>query len=270
MKYGATATTLIICALIQTSIAEEETKPRNWHISGNVVYSSRSLDGTIANKTAIAGGVFGDLIATGDSMDVGTSDSAMLALAVQYKRFGIGINYMPTSFDGQGTALVAGTGSNIGIIKEVSLDTDIDVTMLLANIYYNFIQTPDTVFGLGVGFGQTSIDLSIIPDSTWATPLIYEGEQPFGFLNLHFSSNYKRFLYGFAINGISGVFDGVDVTYSDYKVDIGYRVIDKKVKLDIMGGYRLVNFAVDLEYDGNKTAADVSLQGPFLGISATY
>lgn len=268
MKYGMTAAILAICALMQATGAEEETKPRNWHVSGNVVYSSRSLDGTIANQSAIAGGVFGDLVATGESMDVGTSDGAMLALAVQYKKVGLGINYMPTSFEGQGTALVALSGSTAGAYTLTDLDTNIDVTMLLANLYYNFIQTPDTVFGLGVGFGQTSIVLSIVP--TIGSPLAYEGDQPFGFLNMHFSSNYKRFLYGFALNGISGNFQGVEVVYSDYKVDLGYRVIDKKMKLDIMGGYRLVNFAVDLEGNGNKTAADVSLEGPFLGITATY
>jgi hypothetical protein len=148
------------------------------------------------------------------------------------------------------------------------LNTNIDVDMLLANVYYNFIQTPDTIFGIGAGFGQTSIDLSIVPDI--GTSLVYSGTQPFGFLNLHFSSCYNRFLYGFALNGLSMDIDGVNIVYSDYKVDLGYRVIDKRMKFDVIGGYRLVNFAIDLGYDSTKVDANVSLEGPFLGVRAVY
>ncbi|MDF7797996.1 hypothetical protein P4C99_00875 [Pontiellaceae bacterium B1224] len=246
----------------------EEKKPDPWHFYGSVVYSSRTLDGSVVDVTQGSNGGFGSMIATGESMNLGTSDSAMLALGVQYKRFGFGLNYMPTSFEGQGYALVAGSGANAGAMIKTPLNTDIDVDMLLANIYYNFIQTPDTIFGIGMGLGQTSIDLSIVPDI--GTSLVYSGTQPFGFLNLHFSSCYHRFLYGFSLNGLSMDIDGVNIVYSDYKVDLGYRVIDKRTKVDLIGGYRLVNFAIDLGYDSTKVDTDVSLEGPFLGIRALF
>jgi hypothetical protein len=244
--------TALLASLLLVSTASlraAEENPRDWHIFGNISYSSRSLDGSIVNKTAINADAFGSLIATGDSMNVGTSDSAMLALAAQYKRFGIGLNYLPTSYEGKGSALVALSAAEGGGYIKTPLDTNIDIGMLLASVYYNFIQTPETVFGVGVGFGQTSIDLSIVPET--GNPIIYEGDQPFGFLNLHFANTYKRFLYGFALNGISADFDGASVVYSDYKVDVGYRVVDEAVKLDIVGGYRQVNFALDLGYDAS-------------------
>jgi hypothetical protein len=246
----------------------EEQRERNWHVTGNISYSSRSLGGSIVDERDLNGGAFGSLIATGDSMKVGRSDSAMLALAAEYKRFGIGLNYMPTSFEGQGSALVVGSGANAGAYIKTPLDTNINVDMLLANVFYNFIQTPTSVFGLGLGFGQTSVDINMIPEV--GTPIIYNGKTPFGFLNMHMANTYKRFLYGFALNGISMNMNGESITYSDYKVDVGYRLIDKVVKCDIVGGYRMVNFALDLNGAASEVTTDITLEGPFLGVTLTY
>ncbi|VGO12471.1 hypothetical protein PDESU_01024 [Pontiella desulfatans] len=250
------------------SNGETQEKPSNWHFSGNVVYSSRSLDGTIVSHNAISEGAYGHMVTTGDAMGVDDSQGAMLAIAAQYKRFGIGINYMPTSFEGAGSALVAGSGANAGLFFETPLETKIDVDMLLASAYYNFVQTRDSVFGIGFGLGQTMVDLSISPEVGAA--LVYDGQLPFGFLRMHFNSRYKRFLYGFALNGLSLDVDGANIVYSDYKVDLGYRLVDRRFKLDLVGGYRLVNFAVDLQGTTSEIAADVSLEGPFVGISAIY
>jgi hypothetical protein len=271
-KYVFTAVITLLLPLFAAAEEQiiEDQKPDPWHIYGSVVYSSRTLDGSITDVTQGGNNGFGSMLATGDSMNLEPSNSGMLALGIQYKRFGLGINYMPTSFEGQGYALVAASGSNLGVMEKTALNSSINVDMLLANIYYNIIQTPNTIFGIGAGLGQTSVDVSIVPDSAVATPIIYNGTQPFGFLNLHFSSCYKRFLYGFALNGVSMDVDGVNIVYSDYKVDLGYRMIDKRVKLDLIGGYRLVNFGMDLKYDSTKVDVNVSLEGPFLGVQAIY
>jgi hypothetical protein len=259
---------IVFLMMAISDVSAGETSDRNWHFNINTAYSSRTLSGTLANKTAVTDNAFGNLVATGDSMNVGSSDSLMLALGVQYKRWGLGLNYLPTSFSGQGSALVDLGGSQVGVRVKTPLNTDIDVTMWLGSLFYNFIQTKNMVFGIGVGFGQTSIDLNIIPDV--GNPIIYNGEQPFGFINLHMANTYKRFLYGFSINGISATFDGANVNYSDYKIDLGYRIIDKKVKFDVVGGYRMVNFAIDIEDGPNVVAADVTLEGPFLGVTLSY
>jgi len=102
------------------------------------------------------------------------------------------------------------------------------------------------------------------------TPILYQGTQPFGFLNMHMSSRYKRFLYGFNVNGISAEFEGVQVTYSDYKTDLGYRVIDKRVTFDIVGGYRLVNFFADIKYSTGHVVSTLGLESPFLGVTVAY
>ena len=249
-------------------MSEEAVESRDWHFAGSVVFSSRSLDGLIVNRTATDSGIYGDLTTTGDSMGLDDSRSAMLYLAAQYKRFGFGLNYLPTSFEGDGFALVAGTGPNAGVFIQTPLQTRINVNMLLANVYYDFIQTPETTFGIGAGFGQTWVDLSIVPET--GTPLVYDGSQPFGFLNVHFRNRHNRFLYGFALNGLSMDVDGVNVAYSDYRLDLGYRILEEPAKLDLIGGYRLVNFAMDLDWSGGMVMTDIAMEGPFLGIVAIY
>jgi hypothetical protein len=256
----------VVC--VAASMADESKKTSDWHVFGSMVYSSRSLNGVIVSKNEVNDGVYGDMVTTGDAMGVDDSNGAMLSIGAQYKRFGLGLNYMPTSFEGSGSALVAGTGANAGFFFPTPLETKIDVDMLLASMYYNIIQTPDSVFGLGAGLGQTMVDLSITPEV--GTPLVYDGQLPFGFLRLHFNSKYKRFLYGFALNGLSLDVDGANIVYSDYKVDLGYRVLDGRTKLDLVGGYRLVNFAVDLGGTDGEIGADVSLTGPFIGVAASY
>lgn len=261
----------LICtvAIADNSTASDEfISEQDWQYNFSLVYSKRTLDGTIVNKTPIDNDTFGSLFATGDSMNVGTSDEFMLAVAAYYKRWGIGLNYMPTSFSGTGSALVKVGSGGTGVIVTTPLNTNIDVNMLLANVSYDFIKTGSNVFGVGVGLGNTSIDLAIIPDV--GDSIIYNGNQPFGFLNIHMSSKHNDFSYGFSMNGISADFDGAAVDYSQYTVNLGYRVKDGAVKLDVIGGYRLVNFAIDLQQGQNVVRADVALEGPYLGVNLVY
>jgi hypothetical protein len=262
---------LLICtaAIADNSTASDKyISERDWHYNISLVYSKRTLDGTIVNKTPIDDDVFGSLFSTGDSMNVGTSDEFMLAIGAYYKRWGIGLNYMPTSFSGTGSALVKVGSGSTGVIVATPLNTNIDVNMLLANVSYDFIKTGNNVFGIGAGLGNTSIDLAIIPGV--GDSIIYNGNQPFGFLNIHMSSKHNSFSYGFSMNGISADFDGASVDYSQYTVNLGYRVKDGAVKLDVIGGYRLVNFAIDLQEGQNVIRADVALEGPYLGVNLAY
>ncbi len=85
----------------------------DWLFSGNLVYSSRPLSGSFVS-TSSGGIVNNGMLATGESMNLGTSDTMMLALGVRYKHLGVIVNYMPTSYHGQGTALVGLGGPRRG------------------------------------------------------------------------------------------------------------------------------------------------------------
>lgn len=270
-KYIITHIVAIVIALISGLRSEtlaSDPSDRSWRTGFSIVYTSRTLNGTIVNKSQVSDDAFGDLVTTGDSMNVGSSDTFMLALTAKYHQWNMGINYLPTSFSGEGSALVGLSGDQAGVWAKTPLRTDIDIDMLLGSVGYSVINTPQMEFGVGVGLGQTAIDLSILPDI--GDPIVYQGYQPFGYLSMYMSNTYKKFLYGFNLNGISATFDGVYVNYSDYKVYLGYRIFNKMIKGDVVGGYRTVNFAIDIEYAQNIVAADANLDGPFLGINISY
>jgi len=256
------------CADSQTEVADNTSNHRDWHFSSYLVYTSRTLDGSIVNKNALNNDVFGNLLATADSMNLDTSNTFMFTLAAKYKTWRLGLNYAPTSFSGQGYAIVALTGSSAGVLQKTPLNTDIDVNLLLGKLSYDLIETKSSIFGVGAGLGASYIDLNIIPQV--GDSIIYKGDQPFGFLSIYMANNYQKFLYGFTINAISATFTGVEVDYSDYTVDLGYSLSEKEIKWNLVGGYRLVNFSIDLENGQDTVAANVKLQGPFIGVSATY
>ena len=116
-------------------------------------YSSRTLSGEIVRQTSITDNIFGDLVATDESMNLGSSDTFTIAAGVNYKRWGLGVNYLPTDYSGQGSALVGLGGSQAVTMVRTALNTDINVDMLLGNVTYDFIQTENMTFGVGVGFG---------------------------------------------------------------------------------------------------------------------
>ena len=252
----------------RTTPSENTSGYRDWHVFANISFSPRTLDGSVQNKNAIVNNTFDDLLATGDSMNLDTSDGFMYTLGLQYKRWGLEVNYTPTSFSGEGYAVVALTGTQAGAFAATPLNTGIDVDLLLGKVTYDIIQTQGTKFGVGVGLGRSYIDLNIIPQV--GDSIVYNGDEPFGFLSIYMANNYHDFLYGFNLNSISATFSDVEVDYSDYTLDIGYRLSDKEVKWDILGGYRLVNFSIDIEDGQNPIKAVTHLQGPFIGVSATY
>jgi hypothetical protein len=80
------------------------------------------------------------------------------------------------------------------------------------------------------------------------------------------------------LNGVAMTLDGVEIDYLDFQFELGYRAYQGYFNLDIVAGYRMVNFAISgsTEVDGthiNTTrdvAVDLTLEGPFLGITLSY
>jgi len=259
---------IVLFALAAAAWGSEPEPKWPWQFTGSILYTSRSLSGTIVSRNAINDGVYGDMTTTADTMGLDKSQSVLLSLGAKYKCFGLGMNYLPTSYKGSGFALVAASGPSGGVFIPTPLESRIDIDMILGNISYDLIQTPDTVFGVGAGLGTTLIDLSIVPET--GTALVYDGSQPFGFLTVYFGSRYRQLYYGFSLNGLSMDIDGAYVRYSDYMAQVRYRLHDARTKADLVGGYRQVNFAVELDGDGWQLRSDMSQEGPFLGLSVTY
>ena len=250
----------------------------DWTFMGNIVYSSRPYEGAFTkNSTTTTGGnVVADtgMLATDDTMGLGNSNTAMFLIGAKYKRWVATFNYMPTNYEGQGTALIGTVKDDkpIGTLTTAPLATNINVKMYLTNVSYNLIETENTTFGIGIGFGATSVDMSLIPDVPGdASDISIKSTQPFGFLSMHMNNKYDKFLYGFSVRGISAEFKGVDVSYSDYKIDLGYRWLEEDAyTLDLVGGYRTVNFDAEITLEDSVAASTMTLKGPFIGVTFTY
>jgi hypothetical protein len=262
------STLLLFLSLCANQALAQEQPASNWHFSASAVYSVRSLDGSLVHQNAINPSSFGTMVATGDSTGVDDSKSVMFDAAVQYKKFGFGISHMPTNFTGSGYALVSAGTASSGAYTQTDLQTDVDVTMDLASVYYNFMQNQEHTVGIGAGFGQTNIDISVVPSI--GSSLAFNGTEPFGFLNFHFSNREQRFLYGFSVNWINANFSGTQINYSDYKINLGYRITQDRVKTDVIAGYRNISFAIDFRDNDEALVTNLTLAGPFLGLRVSY
>jgi hypothetical protein len=79
------------------------------------------------------------------------------------------------------------------------------------------------------------------------------------------------------MNGVAMTLDGVSIDYLDFQVKLGYRAYQGFFNLDILAGYRMVNFAISESSDvagkintTRDVAVDLTLEGPFLGITLSY
>lgn len=72
-RYIITHIVAVVIALVSGLRSEtlaSDPSDRSWRTSFSIVYTSRTLNGTFVNKSRVNDGVFGDLVTTGDSMNV--------------------------------------------------------------------------------------------------------------------------------------------------------------------------------------------------------
>jgi hypothetical protein len=247
------------------TIAAEENPKSDFQVALSVVYSSRSVGATIGVTNP---GSLG-FIATADSLGLGRADGFQENVELRWKRWAFGVNYVPTSVSGQGTAtsgLQIGSGPIIAV--GTPMTTTIDVSMLLGTAYYFVVQKSDMELGLGLGFGKTSIDVAFVP--ALGQPSGYDGNTPFGFLSVRMINRVDRFFYGASVNGIGFSFEGTTIHYFDLNLAAGYRVLDDRVKGDILAGWRYIGFGFAFDVPPTITKTDVQLSGPYIGVRFVF
>ena len=89
-----------------------ETKPKSWNVMLQIVYSPRAMDGTIRyNK-----GGPSDYLATADTLGLDTVDSFQYMMALKYKRWTLGVNYAPVTFEGNGYGYDLISIGSVGVV----------------------------------------------------------------------------------------------------------------------------------------------------------
>ena len=247
-----------------------------WHFYLTSYYTPRTVTGDITRRNT-EGFISTDLVATGESLDLDKSKGLMYALGTEYKKWTLGFTLMPSKFNDQGNGYaffdVEDQKGN-GVLTRVDTTAEVHINMYLTNILYEVVHTPHTSLKVGIGAGASVVKFNITPQNQSINEVAYDGSQPFGFVTINMVNNYGDFLYSFNVNGVSMDQGDVHVNYSDYTVELGYRFYHKKFNVDIIGGYRMVNFALDGSNEtdnvNHKYDVDLTLKGPFIGITLSY
>jgi hypothetical protein len=240
-------------------------KEGDWGFIAQVLYGPRDISGTILTNPA--GPTAGD--ATTESLGLGTSKSFQYMVGFNYKRWSFDVVSMPTTFTGDGFA--EGTidlGGDQVIAGSVPVSSDINIDLVLVNVMYDLIQKETFRFGIGLGAGRTTIDVSLVPQI--GQGIVYSGNTPFGFLALDLEKNWGRWGLGVGAQGISITSNDSSMDYSNLNVVGSYRFYQKKWFSSVVVGYRRVGFDFDYNLDSGETKTDVVLTGPYIGLTGGF
>ena len=250
---------LLLCAALLPAAAQAEED--DWGFFISTTFGPRTIDGTIfVNRP---GPTMGG--ATADSLGLGTSNSFMYAAGFRFKRWNFSLDSMPTSFHGQGFATA---GIDLGDGRVITIDTpitsDIQVDLKLVNVMYDVFNTDKGKFSAGIGFGQTKINIALVPDI--GQPVAFDGTTPFGFLAVNYLKRFSKFSLTVAAQAVSIAVDNSSMDYSNLNLMGGYLFFKKKWYSEVVFGYRRVGFHFHYENAEGISDTDVTLTGPYVGL----
>jgi hypothetical protein len=238
----------------------------DWIIGCSVLYSPRTIAGSIQyDKNGP-----NDYLATTDSLGLDTANSFMYQAGAKHKRWTFGVNYAPVEFSGTGYAYDLISQGGGGIAGKVRVNTTVNVDLLLGNVLYDLVREKNMKFSVGGGLGASMIDIAITPPISTERGLKFDDTTPFGFFTVNMLNNYQKFIYGMNLNSIGFGTEGFDLSYSDFTLNLGYNILLKPFLLNIMGGYRQVNFKMEMSSEGTVVEPNIQVTGPFLGLNALF
>ena len=257
----------LVLYVICISAAHAQDTSSDWGFNAMLGWAWRDINGTMFSYSPPLSGA-----ATAESLGLGTSSEPDAAIGVRWKRLNVELVYLPSKFEGDGVLvqdLDFGSGPVIG--NTTSISSDIEVTMLLANVEYAVFQRSDMQIGVGFGLGQVGLDIMMIPQT--GPEINIKGDVPFGYLTTSFVKRWGKVALNASLQGLSVSHSSTSVTYNSVNLAGAYRFMQKeKLGFDVLAGYRYVDF--DYEFDDDNTGAstgtDFQLTGPYVGVRATW
>lgn len=242
--------------------AEDSARNSDWGFTSLITYGPRTIDGTVFENRA-GGPTSGG--ATTESLGLGTEHSFVYALGFRYKKWNFALDYMPTQYSGDGVATIGidmGNGNIIAIDTPITSTINVDLT--LVNVMYDAYVGKYGKFAVGIGAGQTNIDIALVP--LIGQPVKFKGTTPFGFLAISYNKRFGKFLLSAAAQGVSLASNDSSMDYTNLNLMGGYAFYtSNKWSSEFVIGYRHVGFVFDYEVNGNVSDTDVTLVGPYLG-----
>ena len=259
--------TLIVLYICSIPAAIAETAASDWGFNAIVGWAWRDINGTMFSYSPPLTGA-----ATADSLGLDSSSEPDAAIGVRWKRLNLEFVYLPSTFSGDGVlvqGLDFGSGPVIGNTTPIS--SDLEVTMMLANIEYLLVQRSDLDIGLGVGLGQVGLDIKMIPQT--GNKVNINGDVPFGYLSGSLIKRWGKIALNFGLQGLSVSQNSTSVSYKSMNIAGAYRFLQQgRLGLDVLAGYRYVDFDYQFDDDnsGARAATDFELTGPYLGVRASW
>ena len=258
---------MLLPSVVFTSIAQAQDSSSDWGFNALVGWAWRDINGTMFSYSPPLNGA-----ATADSLGLGTSSEPEAAIGIRWKRLNVELVYLPSEFKGDGVLvqdLDFGSGPVIG--NTTSISSNIEVTMLLANVEYAVFQRSDMQIGVGFGLGQVGLDIMMVPQI--GPEINIKGDVPFGYVTTSIVKRWGKVALNGSLQGLSISHGSTGVKYNSVNLAGAYRFIQKeKLGFDVLAGYRFVSF--DYEFDdensGARTGTDLQLTGPYVGVRATW
>ncbi|MDG1463036.1 MAG: hypothetical protein P8R04_05640, partial [Gammaproteobacteria bacterium] len=175
------------------------------------------------------------------------------------------VDYLPTNYTGEGFAAVQIKVGDLPVIPaQTNVSSDIDANLMLLNIGYEVVRTEKWVGAIGVGFGQTVLDIALVPEL--GQPLAFDGKTPFGYISTDLTRNFGRWNARIGIGWISGEFDGARIDYGNYNAALAYVLTQDKFRSELVAGYRKIDLKFDYSVASEIVITDISLEGPYVGL----
>jgi len=239
----------------------------DWGFSASVGWAWRQIDGDLFSVAPPLTGR-----ATADSLGLGSSSEAQATLGMRWKRLGVQLVYLPSDFTGEGMlvqALDFGDGPVIG--TSTPIDSDIKVTMTLANVEYDLLGRTDMHWGIGAGVGKVELDIGLVPETGPSATI--SDDLPFGYLTTTYTKRWQEFSASVGVQGLSASTGSYTIDYRSLNLAGAYKVYSReRTRLDLLAGYRYVDFKYDFDDDssGARTSTDFNLSGPYMGVRIAW
>lgn len=239
-----------------------------WDVSARAEAFAWELEGSVVNVGRSPSNISGSFAATGDSLNLPTEAIPQLSVIASNRRWSFGAHYLPLHYKGSGYGVGGLVGSSVGGFANVAVDAGIDIDFLLAEGWYNLIATDKSLLAVGVGLGKIDVDMDFVVGG--GSRFNYDAESPFGYMSVKMVNRVDRFFYGAVIGGMLFNNDTVNASETDYRLSLGWRLLEGKTPLDIDGGWRHMQLGLDINSADSSNSVDLELNGPYLGVMATF
>lgn len=253
-------TPLLILSYLLTALqVQADEAVSDWAFHTVLGWAWRDIDGTLFSHEPPLTGA-----ATTDSLGLGSSSEPTAVIGARWKRFSAEFVYLPSKFSGEGylhQSIDLGPGPIID--TNTPIKSDLEVTMMLADIQYAIIKRSNMEIGVGAGAGQVDLDIAMIP--AVGPEVNVSGTVPFGYLTVTFLKRWDKLVFNLGAQGLSVSKGENSVSYNSANAVLGYRVYQRgSLGFDVIAGYRYVNFeyTFDDNHSDARSSTDFELKGP--------